>query len=222
MSDPRTWQQAVPAMGTWIDPSTVEEQVARALDRDELLAERFAVWPSRPDAVVESLSDLDLQAWIDAAGPHPVDGTAPGAVIAIAVSRGGGSATIAAGRRVDSEHIAVEHKKTGAGTLWVAAYVKKLKAELGDALVVLDAKNATAIVASLQGVGVKFMSMNLDEIAAAHALFIEHTNAGAIVHRDQPEVTASSSSPACAHSRAAAGRRGKPPKRRSPSRRRRQ
>lgn len=191
VSDPRTWQQAVPAMGTWIEPSTVEEQVARALDRDELLAERFAVWPNRPDAVTASLSDLDLQAWIDAAGAHPVVGTAPGAVIALAVSRGGGSATVAAGRRVDSDHIAVEHKKTGAGTLWVAAYVKKLKAELGDALVVLDAKNATAIVASLQGVSVKFMSMNLDEIAAAHALFIEHANAGAIVHRDQAEVTAS-------------------------------
>ena len=191
VNDPRTWQQAVPAMGTWIDPATVEEQVARALDRDELLAERFAVWPSRPAEVVESLSELDLQAWIDAAGVHPVEGAAPGAVIAIAVSKGGGSATVAAARRVDAEHIAVEHKKTAAGTLWVAAYVKQLKALLGDALVVLDPKNAVAVVASLQGAGVKYLPMNLDEIAGAHGLFIEHTNAGAIVHRDQPEVTAS-------------------------------
>lgn len=191
VNDPRTWQQAVPAMGTWIDPSTVEEQVARALDRDELLAERFAVWPSRPDEVAESLSELDLQAWIDAGGAFPVEGAAPGAVIAIAVSKGGGSATVAAARRVDAEHIAVEHKKTAAGTLWVAAYVKQLKALLGDALVVLDPKNAVAVVASLQGAGVRYMAMNLDEIAGAHGLFIEHSNAGAVVHRDQPEVTAS-------------------------------
>lgn len=191
VNDPRTWRQAVPAMGTWIDPSTVEEQVARALDREELLAERFAVWPSRPDEVAESLSDLDLQAWIDAAGAYPVEGAAPGVVIAIAVSKGGGSATVAAARRVDAEHIAVEHKKTGAGTLWVASYVKQLKALLGDALVVLDPKNAVAVITSLQGTGVKYLPMNLDEIAGAHGLFIEHTNVGAIVHRDQPEVTAS-------------------------------
>lgn len=191
VSAPRTWQQGVPAMGTWIESSTVEEQVDRALDRDELLRERFAVWPNRPDAIVEALSDLDLQAWIDAAGPFPVVGDASGAVIAIAVSRGGGSATVAAGRRIDAERIAVEHKKTAAGTLWVAAYVKALKAELGDALVVLDPKNAVAIVSALQGAGVKFMAMNLDEIAAAHALFIEHSNARSVAHRDQPEVTAS-------------------------------
>lgn len=191
VSDPRTWQQAVPAMGTWIEPETISEQVDRALDRDELLRERFAVWPNRAEDVAESLSDLDLQAWIDAAGPFPVIGAAPGAVIAIAVSRGGGSATIAAGRRISPQQIAVEHKKTAAGTLWVASYVRKLKTELGNALVVLDAKNAAAVTASLGGVGVKFMSMNVDELAAAHSLFIEYTNAGHTVHRDQPEVTAS-------------------------------
>lgn len=191
VTDPRTWQQAVPAMGTWIEPETVQEQVDRALDRDELLRERFAVWPNRPEAVAQSLSDLDLAAWIDQAGPYPVEGAESGAVIALAVSRGGGSASVAAGRRLNGGHIAVEHKKTAAGTLWVAAYVRKLKDELGNALVVLDPKNATAVTAALQGAGVKFMSMNLDEIAAAHALFIEHTNAGGIVHRDQPEVTAS-------------------------------
>ncbi|WP_067198911.1 hypothetical protein [Microbacterium sp. XT11] len=191
VTDPRTWQQGVPAMGTWIEPETVQEQVDRALDRDELLRERFAVWPNRPEVVAESLSDLDLQAWIDHAGPFPVAGDAPGAVIALAVSRGGGSATVAAARRVDADRIAVEHKKTGAGTLWVAGYVKALKAELGNALVVLDPKNAVAVINALQGAGVKYLAMNLDEIAAAHALFIEHTNSGGVVHRDQPEVTAS-------------------------------
>lgn len=191
VNDPAVWRQAVPAMGSWIEPETVAEQVARATDRDELLQERFAVWPNRPEEVAESLSELDLQTWIDAAGQFPVDGTAPGAVIAIALSQGGGSATVAAARRVDGDRIAVEHKKTAAGTLWVAAYVKKLKADLGDALVVLDAKNATAVIAALTGAGVKFLAMNVHEVTAAHQLFIEHSNARMVVHRDQPEVTAS-------------------------------
>lgn len=191
VNSPEVWRQSIPAMGTWIDPRTVSEQIDRATDREELLLERFAVWPNRADEVAESLSDLDLQSWIDAAGAFPVEGDAPGAVIALAVSRGGGSATVAAGRRVSPERIAVEHKKTAAGTLWVATYVKKLKADLGNALVVLDAKNAAAVTASLGGVGVKFMSMNVDELAAAHSLFVEYTNAGHTVHRDQPEVTAS-------------------------------
>lgn len=191
VSDPRTWRQAVPAMGTWIEPETIAEQVDRALDRDELLAERFAVWPNRPEAVAESLSEFDLKKWVDVAGTFPVDGDAPGAVIAIALSQGGGSATVAAARRVDLDKIAVEHKKTAAGTLWVAAYVKKLKADLGDALVVLDSKNATAVVAALTGAGVKFLAMNVHEVTAGHQLFIEYSNAGMVVHRDQPEVTAS-------------------------------
>jgi hypothetical protein len=183
------WRQSIPAMGTWIEPRTVAEQVDRATDREELLHERFAVWPNRPEDVAVALSDLDLQAWIGAAGSFPVK-AAP-AVIALAVSRGGSSASVAAGNRIDSTRIAVEHKKTAAGTLWVAPYVKALKAELGDALVVLDPKNAAAVTAALQGAGVKFMSMNIDEIAAAHSLFVEYTNAGNTVHRDQPEVTAS-------------------------------
>ena len=151
--------------------------------------QRLSIWPSRVEDAVAALSDLDLKAWTDGAGEFPVDGVP--AVIALAVARGGGSASVSAGSRVDEFKIAVEHKRTAAGTLWVAPYVKALKAELGDALVVLDAKNAAAVTAALQGAGVKFMSMNIDEIAAAHSLFIEYTNAGFTVHRDQPEVTAS-------------------------------
>lgn len=189
VNSPEVWRQSIPAMGTWIEPRTVSEQIDRATDREELLLERFAVWPNRPDEVAESLSELDLQAWIDSAGDFPV--SAGPAVITIAVARGGGSASVAAGRRVDAGHIAVEHKKTAGGTLWIAAYVKALKAELGNALVILDAKNASVILTALQGARVKYMAMNLDEIAGAHALFIEYTNAGITVHRDQPEVTAS-------------------------------
>ncbi|WP_303708425.1 MULTISPECIES: hypothetical protein [Microbacterium] len=193
LGDPKTWREANPGLGIRLAWKTVEDDWDRMgqTNPEAFARQRCSIWPSRRAVEDESLSDLDIQAWIDAAGAYPVEGNAPGAVIAIAVSKGGGSATVAAARRVDAEHIAVEHKKTAAGTLWVAAYVKQLKALLGDALVVLDPKNAVAVVASLQGAGVKYLPMNLDEIAGAHALFIEHTNAGAVVHRDQPEVTAS-------------------------------
>lgn len=190
VSDPRTWQQGVPAMGTWIDPETVQEQVDRALDRDELLRERFAVWPNRPEAAQESLSDLDLSMWLDGVEDKArVRG--PDAVIAVGVGRGGGYATIAKAKRWKHERIAVEHHDTQPGTVWVAAAVKKLKADLGDALVVVDPKNAAAVVASLEGAGVKYMAMNADEVAAAHSLFIEYVNADRVRHRDQPEVTKS-------------------------------
>lgn len=193
MSDPEVWRQANPGLGIRLAWETVEDDWERMgqTNPDAFARQRLSIWPNRPDAVVESLSDLDLAVWIDTAGAFPVAGAADGAVISVAVSRGGGSATVAAARRLDGDRISVEHKKTDAGTLWVAGYVKALKAELGDALVVLDPKNAVAIVSALQAAGVKFLSMNIDEIAAAHALFVEHSNASGVVHRDQPEVTAS-------------------------------
>lgn len=191
LGDPDVWRQSNPGLGIRLAWKTIEDDWARMgqTSPDSFARQRLSIWPNRPEAVVESLSDIDLQAWIDGAGDFPVV-DAP-AVIALAVGRGGGSATVSIAARVDDVRISVEHKKTARGTLWVPDYVRELKAELGDALVVLDAKNAAAVVASLQGKKVKFLSMDLDEIAAAHALFIEYVNAGNVVHRDQPEVTAS-------------------------------
>ena len=187
---PQVWREAIPAMGTWIAPETIAEQVDRATDRDELLQERFAVWPNRPEVKAEALSELSLKKWAKMTGDYPIEGKAPNTIITIAVARGGGSASVGAGRRVKAG-IAVEHKKTSGGTMWVAGYVKKLKAELGDATVVLDAKNATAILTALAKAGIKYLSMNIDELAAAHTQFIEHVNAKLVPHRNQPEVTAS-------------------------------
>jgi phage terminase large subunit-like protein len=190
VSDPRVWQQGVPAMGTWIDAETVQEQVDRALDRDELLRERFAVWPNRPADVVASLSELDLGAWVDSADPA-ASVSGEGSVIAVALGKGGGYATVAKGRRFDAGHIAVEHHKTANGTLWLGADVKALKAELGDALVVVDSKNGAAIISALNAAGISPLQMNVNELAEAHTQFIEHVNAGMVPHRDQPEVTKS-------------------------------
>ena len=189
VEDPRVWQQAIPALGSWIDRQTVAEQVDRASDREELLHERFAVWPNRAEEEAVKLSEFNLDVWRRHAGPYPVVGD--GGVIAIALGRGGGYATISKAIRLDSDYIAVEHHKTDRKVRWVADEVKKLKAELGNALVVLDPKNAAMILTDLDRVGVKYLAMHLDEIAAAHAIFVELSNDGLVKHRKQDEVTKS-------------------------------
>lgn len=190
VEDAQVWREGIPALGLWIHPQTVAEQVERATDRDELLRERFSVWPNRRPTVAEKLSELDLEAWKHQADPGA--GVAgEGVVLSLALGRAGGYGTIAAAVRVDSERIAVEHLHTERGTLWVAAKLKELKAEHGDALVILDAKNAASVIGALDAAKVKYLAMNLDEIAAAHTLFIEHVNSGHVPHRDQSEVTKS-------------------------------
>jgi hypothetical protein len=193
------WRQGIPALGIWIEPETVLEQVERGLelDREALLADRFSVWPARPDAEAPVLSKLDLEQFRRNALPLPLgDGPVLPAAdalkcIALAVGPGGQFATVALGTPVAGDGIFVEHTHTEAGTRWVAAYLKTLKAAHGDALIVLDAKNASVVITSLQTADVTFLTMNLDELAAAHSLFIELSNAGFAFHRGQPEVVKS-------------------------------
>jgi hypothetical protein len=191
VEDREVWRQGIPALGLWIHPDTVGEQVDRATDRGELLRERFSVWPNRRPAEQAKLSELDMQAWKNSAREDAGVSGGTGIVLALALGRGGSHGTIAKAKRVDDDHIAVEHAHTDRGTRWIAAHLKKLKAELGNALVVLDAKNAAPVLSSLERAGIKYLSMNIDELAAAHALFLEHVNAGLVPHRDQPEVTRS-------------------------------
>jgi hypothetical protein len=190
VEDAKVWQQGIPALGLWIHPQTVAEQVERATDRDELLRERFSVWPSRRPEEALKLSELDIETWKrHARADAAVSGD--GVVIALALGRGGGFGTIGLAVRADSESIAVEHHKTDRGTRWIADELKSLKAAHGNATVVLDPKNAASVLSSLDQAGVKYLAMNLDEIAAAHTLFIEHVNAGLVPHRPQDEVTKS-------------------------------
>jgi hypothetical protein len=191
VEDREVWRQSIPALGLRIHPQTVGEQVDRATDRDELLRERFSVWPNRRPAEAAKLSELSIATWKTSAREDAAVVGKPDVVIALALGRGGSHGTIGMARRVDDDHIAVEHVHTDRGTRWIAAYIKKLKADHGNALLVLDAKNAAAVLSSLERAGIKHLSMNLDEIAAAHSLFIEHVNAGLVPHRDQPEVTRS-------------------------------
>jgi len=188
--DPQVWREGIPALGLWIQADTVAEQVERATDHEELLRERFSVWPNRAPVEDVALSNLDLEEWKKQARKDAaVKGD--GVVLSLALGRGGGYGTVGMAVRVDDDRIAVEHAHTEGGTRWVADYLKKLKKEHGDALVVLDPKNAASVLSALDRAKVKYLAMNLDEIAAAHTLFIEHVNAGLVPHRPQDEVTKS-------------------------------
>lgn len=192
LGDPETWRWSCPGLGIRLALKTVQDDWDRMgqTSPEAFARQRCSIWPSRRAAEVEKLSDLDLDAW-----KHQADADAAvrgdGVVLSLALGRGGGYATICKAVRFDSDSIAVEHHKTKEGTIWVAGDLKLLKKELGNALVVLDPKNAAAVISSLDQAGIKYLAMNLDEIAAAHTLFIEYVNAGMVPHRDQPEVTKS-------------------------------
>lgn len=191
IGDHAAWVESNPSMGHRMPFASVQAQfdAAAKVDPDGFKRERLSIWPNRKAAVSAKLSELDLEVWKrharDDAG---VSGE--GMVLSLALGRGGGYGTIGKAMRVD-EAIAVEHHRTDSGTMWIADEIKKLKAEHGNPLLVLDSKNAAAVLSSLDRAGIKYLAMNLDEIAASHTLFIEHVNAGLVPHRDQPEVTMS-------------------------------
>jgi phage terminase large subunit-like protein len=189
LGNPQTWREGNPGLGIRLAWKTVQDDWERMgqTNPDAFARQRCSIWPNnRPEAEVE-LSELNLAQWgLNAAKDAKLG---DGAVIAIALGRGGGFGTVAAASRADDESIFVEHKKTDRGTLWIAPFVKQLKKELGNALVVLDAKNAAAIITSLEKAGIKYLAMNIAEIAGAHSQFIEYSNAALIVHRGQEEVT---------------------------------
>ena len=192
LSSPEVWREGNPGLGIRLAWKTVQDDWERmgSTNPEAFARQRVSIWPSRRAVVAERLSELDIEVW----KRHADEGAGvagDGVVLSLALGRAGGYATIGAAVRVDSDSIAVEHLHTEKGTRWVAEKLKALKAEHGNALIVLDAKNAAAVIGALDAAGVKYLSMNLDEIAAAHTLFIEYVNAGLVPHRPQEEVTRS-------------------------------
>lgn len=188
--DRTAWTAGNPSLGWRMPLSNIEDQYERSnTDPEGFLRERLSVWPNRRPEQAQHLSELDLGHWEGNLIPDAKLGET--AVIALALGRGGGFATIAAASRFDEDTIFVEHQKTERGTVWVAKYLQQLKADLNDALIVLDPKNASPVLVDLQRLGIKYLAMNMDEIAAAHSGFIEGSNSGMIVHRGQKEVSRS-------------------------------
>lgn len=192
LGDERVWAESNPSYRIRMPVESVADQYERAVSTDPegFMRERLSIWPARKKAAAVKLSELNLQTWIDHADPDAAV-LGDGVVLSLVLGRGAAFGTIGKAARFDSDQIAVEHVHTEAGTRWIAEHLKKVKAEYGDALVVLDSKNSAAVLQSLDSAGVKYLAMNLDEIAAAHALFIEHSNAGLVPHRPQDEVTKS-------------------------------
>lgn len=188
--DPVVWAQANPALGYRPGLADAIGDEALRMDPQSFARQRLSIWPNRRPEQAVRLSELDLETWKRHADPKAAV-TGEGAVIALALGRGGGFATIGKAVRVDSDHIAVEHHKTERQTRWVVPEIKTLKAELGDALLIVDPKNAAPVLADLDAAKIKYLAMNLDELAAAHSLFIEYVNEGLVPHRDQDEVTKS-------------------------------
>lgn len=189
--DPENWRWGNPGLGyrAGLNRETIEDEISR-LTPDAVRRLRFSVWPNRRPAEVERLSELDLEVWGNRADDDAaVRGN--GVVLSLALGRGGSFGTIGAAVRLDDEQIAVEHLHTERGTRWIAKKLKQLKTEHGKALIVLDPKNAAAVIAALATEKVKYLAMSMDEIAAAHTLFVEYVNAGMVPHRKQDEVTKS-------------------------------
>ena len=191
LADEANWEAGNPAIDVRVFRDTTAEELERDTSpgKEGFARERLSIWPDRPPVEVLRLSDLDIEKW-EAGADASLVLRLP-AAIALAVGPGGQYATVAAASRTEDDRIFVEHKATERGTVWVAKYVKDLKAQLGDALVVLDAKNAAAVIVDLQRLGVKYLSMNMDEIAAAFTMFIEGANGCRVVGRGQEEVTES-------------------------------
>ncbi|RZT59327.1 hypothetical protein EV140_1932 [Microcella alkaliphila] len=163
-----------------------EPGIEGRMSKESFRRQRLSIWPNRRAEVKSKLSELDLDVW-DRHKSEDAGVAAEGMVLSLALGRGGGYGTIGKAIRVD-ESIAVEHHRTDRGTRWIADELKELKEAYGNPLLVLDPKNAAAVISSLDRAGVKYLAMNLDEIAAAHALFVEHVNAGLVPHRPQDEV----------------------------------
>ncbi|MCC4250704.1 hypothetical protein [Microbacterium testaceum] len=192
LGSPQTWREGNPGLGIRLAWKTVEDDWDRMgqTSPESFARQRCSIWPSRRVEVAAALSDLDLEVWKRHAR-EDAGVAGDGIVLSLALTRGGSAGTIGKAVRVDSDSIAVEHHWSQAGTMWIAPMLKDLKAELGNPTLVLDSKNAAPVISALDAAGIKYLVMNLDEIAAAHALFIEWVNAGMVPHRDQPEVTKS-------------------------------
>ncbi len=187
-ADEANWESANPGIDIRVYRETTAEELQRDTSpgKEGFGRERLSIWPNRSPAETVRLSDLDITKW-ESVVDKSLTLQRP-AVIALAIGRAGQFATVAAASRAPDDRVFVEHERTDRGTVWVAEYLRELKAELGDALIVLDQKNASSVIVDLQRLGVKFLPMNMDEIAAAFAMFIEGANAGLIVGRGQQEV----------------------------------
>lgn len=191
-SDEDVWLEANPSAPFMIKLDTIQDQFNRDVSPEKEIfgRERLSIWPARPevDESEKKNSDVDLDKWREGVLQARL-GT--GVVLAVAIGRGGGYSTIAGGQRLDDGRILLEHLDTRVQTLWVVDALAELKAKHKATLIVLDEKNCGPIIPDLQRKRIRFMAMNMGEVATAFDMFIEHNNAGLLAHPGQGEVAIS-------------------------------
>ena len=190
LGDIEVWKQGAPGLGLRMSLSTMVdawERLGRTAP-ESFGRQYLSIWPDTPEEIIESANDLDMAKWLGGVVDERVAAGRP-VVLALALGRGGGYSSIAAAQRASDGRILLEHLDTKAQSLWVPPALKKFKADLQAASIVLDQRNAEPILPDLAKAGVRYLAMSMSEVAAAFDLMIEHVNAEAVVHPDQAEVT---------------------------------
>lgn len=188
--DRQVWAQSSPALGRRTSEADIEEKYDAFKDTnlDTFLKQRLSIWPNPRPEVERAANDLDLRKWnTNAIDKRLVDG----GVLAVSLGRGGGYSSIAGASRTEDGRLLVEHLYTGPGTLNIPAKLTELRAKHKAAMIVLDERNAAAIMTAIEKAGIKPFKMNTGEVGAAYEQFLEHNNAGNIVHPEQTELTLS-------------------------------
>lgn len=187
MSDPAVWANSNPAAPHRIGWDVIAEQYDRDTTpgKSAFGRERLSIWPNRDEEAEQSNNDLDMDRWYE---NEVSTWLSRRVALAVVIGRGGGYSSICGAQRLDDGSILVQHLATNAGTLWAPGKIKDLRKELSARLLVLDEKNAATVTSDLSRAGQRYMSMNMNEVAAAFDMTIEYNNAGLLKHPPQPEL----------------------------------
>ncbi len=184
------WVQGCPALGIRTSLETIEDRWLALKDTNlaSFVAQRLSIWPDSRPEVDQILNDVDLGVWREKGSGMRVG---VGAVLAVALGRGGGYSTIGGAWRSPEGGIVVEHLATAEGALWVVDRLVELRGKYRSPMVVLDERNAAPILSDLERAGLRPWKLSTLEVGGAFELFVESVNAGLVEHAGQEELTIS-------------------------------
>ncbi len=177
-SEPETWRQAIPALGTTIDEATVRGDF-RGMPRHEFERSFLNRWTTAiGDPVValevwESLADPDA--------PRPAT-----LILGVDLAPRSASGAIAAAG-VHDGNLVVSVLESGPGSEWIAPRLAELKGELGGAEALADRKACAAIWHELEDLEV----VEVDHVGAAEscAYLLDIVERRRLRHRGEKELT---------------------------------
>lgn len=190
MDDREVWAQSSPALGRRTTEADIQSKydAFKNTNPDAFIKQRLSIWPNPRPEVERAANELDLRTWNNNTTDLRLGA---GAVLAVALGRGGGYSSIGGAWRAPDGRILVEHLATAARTLWVPAKLDELRKTLKASLIILDERNAAPLLTDLDKKGLKPFKMNTGEVGGAHELFVESVNAGLVIHPPQDELTLS-------------------------------